>query len=619
MGISSSKNREEANVNRDLNLQINFSVPCPISAEFFYSNIQTLAKCTDSLRGFSADSASPSDIYALTMTGSRGSRGVRAIMKLFIVNDPLSFSRNINVRVNSLLRPIYPDTRVANLNFAVTENLRRPVATYEAQVYELVVYLEKIKKLLDYNICPYFVKPLGGNVNTSALEIWQYLLQPKGVRLHSFIKNLLIMRFSLIYNLNPNRIDGLYVQTEDRPAITTNTENTVVKMNLQQRELTSPEIRRLYAGSRPVDGYRYSLNQEIQYDISSINEDYLSNIQCGYILTEQEEGMKLSGLLLTVKAMDYRIRGTTLHDLLHRLHNSVRDSRGDIMDIFGRIDSIMAEERNLFAQTKIGENIRNILNLVNRRNRTEALESITRLSEFSSTRNGNRILRSLIFQILIACYAMFLSGVAHNDLHIGNVFVNETDKQICYFIEGQKYVFRARFMPKLYDFDRSYVQGYNNTLLVDNNTSQNNALLNPKDFAKILCYIRRLNINDSINTYIQLSVNSDNIRERERLFNDFYNDDDGCFLRHRTSTGGLRDSSRQTDFNIFHNYRDLIHIFGAAAHNTGADIPDEWLRTHTFYFLQENFFRNNKLVSADIIDAEILKYGKAGSTRPLSL
>lgn len=79
----------------------------------------------------------------------------------------------------------------------------------------------------------------------------------------------------------------------------------------------------------------------------------------------------------------------------------------------------------------------------------------------------------LYFQIFSACYAMYLSGINHNDLHTSNMWIKKTEPHINEYHLGNK-VYRILIDYKImvYDFDRSYCESYNNLKPYNNIYSQ---------------------------------------------------------------------------------------------------------------------------------------------------
>jgi len=103
----------------------------------------------------------------------------------------------------------------------------------------------------------------------------------------------------------------------------------------------------------------------------------------------------------------------------------------------------------------------------------------------------------VLFQIAIACYALYLSGATHNDLHNGNIFVKETNppKPVIYEIGGEIYRFTTEWVPYLYDFDRSYAESLGENIFLDEaddyKVSFQNRIAPNRDFIKSCCHLVR--------------------------------------------------------------------------------------------------------------------------------
>lgn len=106
-------------------------------------------------------------------------------------------------------------------------------------------------------------------------------------------------------------------------------------------------------------------------------------------------------------------------------------------------------------------------------------KSQTRLKDFlaNQPRTPECFLK-LFFQVATACYAMELSKLTHNDLHLGNVMVDTLpegeENLFVYYIDSKVYAFRSRHVAKVYDFDRAYVERFpHNPILKKNRTIPN--------------------------------------------------------------------------------------------------------------------------------------------------
>jgi len=100
----------------------------------------------------------------------------------------------------------------------------------------------------------------------------------------------------------------------------------------------------------------------------------------------------------------------------------------------------------------------------------------------------------LYFQIFSACYALYLTGINHNDLHSSNMWIKKTEPHINeYHIGNKVYRVLVDFQIMLYDFDRSYCESYNNAKPYNNlynqlyqkNSAVRNSLFLFKDILKV--------------------------------------------------------------------------------------------------------------------------------------
>jgi hypothetical protein len=74
-----------------------------------------------------------------------------------------------------------------------------------------------------------------------------------------------------------------------------------------------------------------------------------------------------------------------------------------------------------------------------------------------------KIIHTCFFQILTACYTLYLSGTNHNDLHLNNILVQKIPSKVnTYYINDKMYKIESPVHVMLFDFDRSYHVGYTN-------------------------------------------------------------------------------------------------------------------------------------------------------------
>lgn len=98
----------------------------------------------------------------------------------------------------------------------------------------------------------------------------------------------------------------------------------------------------------------------------------------------------------------------------------------------------------------------------------------------------------LLFQVATACYALFLSRTAHNDLHPNNIMIKKIPTRInMYNIDGNVYKQETDIMALLFDWDRSYVEGFDNPALTPElrYANQTNDLIQQRDFIKLCCHV----------------------------------------------------------------------------------------------------------------------------------
>jgi hypothetical protein len=197
---------------------------------------------------------------------------------------------------------------------------------------------------------------------------------------------------------------------------------------------------------------------------------------------------------------------------------------------------------------------------------------------------------------------MFLSGVAHNDLHYDNIFITYSkNPQIFYYnINNEWYSFKTNFIPKLYDFDQSYVVDIKNQYINDNyfkKKSVSNHLLNPRDFIKILCYVVHVindddNFKKTIYTKIFKKYNESD-KKQKKYIKTFFINDSGCFFNERSR-------NKQKHYELFRSYKDLAKQFGQSylQQNPPTTIQN-------VYYLNETFFNDYNLDSNKVLQFQM--------------
>jgi hypothetical protein len=89
------------------------------------------------------------------------------------------------------------------------------------------------------------------------------------------------------------------------------------------------------------------------------------------------------------------------------------------------------------------------------------------LYDIEDSTNFNIVL-PVLFQIMFACRALYLSGITHNDLHQGNIFITQlkenVNMQLCSYENKTKncYTMLTNQMIYIYDFDEAYCKSLGN-------------------------------------------------------------------------------------------------------------------------------------------------------------
>ena len=140
------------------------------------------------------------------------------------------------------------------------------------------------------------------------------------------------------------------------------------------------------------------------------------------------------------------------------------------------------------------------------------LQNVFKNNYETNTRVKDEMFR-LYFQLLTACYALFLSGVNHNDLHSANVWIKRVPNCLnSYLINDKTYKLDVTHTVLIYDFDRAYLFNYENLLNNGINPALNN--INNKDILQLFSYIYYIN-----QTCRETTVSKDLFNLRELIRN----------------------------------------------------------------------------------------------------
>ena len=204
---------------------------------------------------------------------------------------------------------------------------------------------------------------------------------------------------------------------------------------------------------------------------------------------------------------------------------------------------------------------------------------------------------NIIFQITAACYTMSLSKMVHNDLHSGNIFIQDLGEitDFLYNINDEPLLIRTKYKVLIFDFDRSYARIFgDNPILTSetcDQTSQCNVFIENKDIVKIFCYITKiletndlldlLTTNPIIQDIINLTYNFKNKKGIKR-----------CFLQYKKDTAlpiAIYDS-------INSNLHILMEIYKNFLVNYDADIMLSVNENNMYYCNYKMFDKDGNIV-----------------------
>jgi hypothetical protein len=196
-----------------------------------------------------------------------------------------------------------------------------------------------------------------------------------------------------------------------------------------------------------------------------------------------------------------------------------------------------------------------------------------------------------LFQVAAGCYAMSLSKTVHNDLHLGNIFIEDLGKKVpsLYIIDGKSYFLNSRYKMLIYDFDRGYTTRFGNNNVLDGfacGYGQCNEFVENKDIFKSLCYVINRFHTPIEKELIDCLGKTDAIK---KLITDMYKASYSCFFEYATSRGL--------------NLKNLLDGFNSTAEiiqNIGGNLPkvkNLKLNNNNIYVCDSRFFNSNGTIN----------------------
>ncbi len=197
---------------------------------------------------------------------------------------------------------------------------------------------------------------------------------------------------------------------------------------------------------------------------------------------------------------------------------------------------------------------------------------------------------SLMLLICIACYSMHLSGMVHNDLHSGNIYIMESTRPETYLytVDNNNYILKTRYVPFLYDFDRAYVKSMRDNPMLEKKATLdegpcewysqcNKSEFSNQDIIKIFCYLFT-DVPGMQTEFVDVLATT---KTGKKLLKEIYTTDstdytsDGgqCFLQHKTKSG-LFEAIPTAWFKKFNSAPEIIEEIYARFL-----LPENWAKT----------------------------------------
>ena len=193
---------------------------------------------------------------------------------------------------------------------------------------------------------------------------------------------------------------------------------------------------------------------------------------------------------------------------------------------------------------------------------------------------------NIYFQIIMACYSLYLSGMNHNDLHSGNIWIElrKSKQEVIYVTEKNTYKLMTRCKVMLFDYDLSYCERLGDNLKIQQqkfiNTNTTNEVLEAKDIVKVSEYIhewilhRFMSISKSDRLISMFSGTEKAMELSREIFRN------GSFLKVKDADGV---DTPFDDWGIFLNHEQILNNVASATAKSPFEIKvsPSWLNTDT--------------------------------------
>jgi hypothetical protein len=195
----------------------------------------------------------------------------------------------------------------------------------------------------------------------------------------------------------------------------------------------------------------------------------------------------------------------------------------------------------------------------------EAIKPGTHTLHEYLARNNYLIPECVLFQFVYACYAMYTSKLAHNDLHNGNCYLERLSyPETMTYVYGEQRTtcsFKCEYMVKIYDFDRGYHEKFPDNPLNDADYCQKygtcNEVVQLKDIWKFFGTLYSKTNND---TYLNLFCKD---ASKHALLRACFKDPDTFWYKYQNKP------LTKDNFEYFGTYEDVLDNIVALLNSQG--------------------------------------------------
>jgi hypothetical protein len=193
----------------------------------------------------------------------------------------------------------------------------------------------------------------------------------------------------------------------------------------------------------------------------------------------------------------------------------------------------------------------------------------------------------LMFQMFVACRAMSLVKLTHQDLHPNNTLVESRESRDMYYSQtfkgGEKISVKLpgqKWIAKIYDFDRAYSEllGDNGLFDIIDMDGQENKFFSIKDMLRIICSFNQLNViplSESLNLFTDDMVVKRRLTDimNQQKQKCWFSDDDGWINSNYELFGTVDDAMKRM-------IKKLVSLTDASV---VVDVPEDSDKYHLNY------------------------------------